>query len=93
MFTAAVVRTATVAFFCAAGFTAIGIAPAAVAAPQCTDVAPNTRMCRTPGHTQITTSPDQSMTNPYPGWGYGGLGGIGIGGFGIGGGGIWFGGF
>lgn len=88
MFGAAVARTATAALIGAAGFTAIGIAPAAVAAPVCADVAPNTRMCQTPGHTQITTSPDQAMTNPYPGWGFGGIGG-----FGIGGGGIWFGGF
>lgn len=87
MFGAAVARTATAAFI-AAGFTAIGVAPTATAAPVCADVAPNTRMCQTPGHTQITTSPDQAMTNPYPGWGFGGIGG-----FGIGGGGIWFGGF
>lgn len=88
MFSAAVARTATAAFIGAAGLTTIAVAPPAVAAPVCADVAPNTRMCQTPGHTQITTSPDQAMTNPYPGWGFGGIGG-----FGIGGGGIWFGGF
>jgi len=71
------------AALCVAGFS---MAPTAAAAPpQCTDVAPNTTMCRTPGHTQITTSPDQAMTNPYPGWGFGGIG--------IGGGGIWIGPF
>lgn len=88
MLVTAALRTAIAALIGAVGFTVITMAPSAGAAPQCTDVAPNTRMCQTPGHTQITTSPDQAMTNPYPGWGFGGIGGIGIGG-----GGIWFGGF
>lgn len=85
MLSAAALRTAIAALIGAVNFAVINIAPPAGAAPQCTDVAPNTRMCQTPGHTQITTSPDQAMTNPYPGWGFGGIG--------IGGGGIWFGGF
>lgn len=88
MLSAAALRMARAAFVGAVGFAVITMAAPAGAAPQCTDVAPNTRMCQTPGHTQITTSPDQAMTNPYPGWGFGGFGG-----FGIGGGGIWFGGF
>lgn len=63
-------------------------APAA-AAPECTDIAPNTRMCsRAPGQTAIVTSPNPALTNPYPGWGFGTLG---IPGIGIGGGGIWIG--
>jgi hypothetical protein len=37
-------------------------------------------MCQTPGHLAIVTSPDPALTNPYPGWGYGGLG-YGLGGF------------
>lgn len=71
-----------------AALTAAGLvlsASAGAAPPTCTDVAPNTTMCQTRGHTQITTSPDQTMTNSFPGWGFGGLG--------IGGGGIWFGGW
>ena len=68
---------------------ALALAAPAHAAPECTDVGPNTRMCvRPPGHTAIITSPDPAFTNPYPGWGFGGLG---LGGFGIGGGGIWIG--
>jgi hypothetical protein len=69
---------------------AIGLtlaAPAAAApvpsAPKCTETAPNTRFCQTPGHSQITTSPDPAMTNSFPGWGFGSLG--------FGQGGIWFG--
>jgi len=53
------------------------------AVPECTDIAPNTRICRTPGHAAIVTSPDPAFTNPYPGWGYGPLG------FGLGG--VWIG--
>lgn len=79
----AALRIATAALVSAAAFAPCSIAsPTAEAAPQCVDVAPNTKMCQTPGHTQITTSPDQAMTNPFPGWGFGGLG--------IGSGGIWF---
>jgi hypothetical protein len=52
-------------------------------APKCMDTAPNTRFCQTPGHSQITTSPDPAMTNSFPGWGFGSLG--------FGQGGIWFG--
>jgi len=59
-----------------------GLVPAAPAAalPECTDIAPNTRICQTPGHSAIVTSPNPALTNPYPGWGYGGLG-YGLGGF------------
>ena len=62
-------------------------APAA-AVPECDDFAPNTRICRTPGHTAIITSPDPALTNRFPGWGYGGLA---IPAFGLGSGGIWIG--
>jgi len=60
------------------------VAPAA-ADPRCVDTGPNTTICQTPGHAQITTSPDPAMTNPYPGWGFGTLG------IGLGGGGLWIG--
>lgn len=59
------------------------LAAPAAAAPLCTDTAPNTRFCQSPGHAQIVTSPDPAMTNSFPGWGYGSLG--------FGQGGIWFG--
>jgi len=55
----------------------------AAATPQCTDTGPNTTICQTPGHAQITTSPNPAFTNPYPGWGFGGIG-IGLGGIWIG---------
>lgn len=60
--------------------------PARLAAdsPACTDVGVSTRLCQTPGHAQITTSPNPALTNPNP-WGFGGFG------FGLGGGGIWIG--
>jgi len=60
----------------------IVLAAPAVAAPQCTDTGPNTKLCQTPGHAQITTSPDPSMSNPFP-WMYGGFG-IGLGGISLG---------
>ncbi|BBZ77623.1 hypothetical protein MANY_29600 [Mycolicibacterium anyangense] len=53
------------------------------AAPECTDTGPNTKICQTPGHAQITTTPNPALTNPYPGWGFGGIG-IGLGGIWIG---------
>lgn len=59
------------------------LASPADAAPQCTDTGPNTTICQTPGHAQITTSPNPALTNPYPGWGFGGIG-IGLGGLWIG---------
>lgn len=62
---------------------ALMLASPAPAAPQCTDTAPNTTLCQTRGHAQITTSPNPAFTNPYPGWGFGGLG-IGLGGVWIG---------
>ena len=62
---------------------AVLMAAPATAGPECTDIAPFTRICQTPGHTAIVTSPDPALTNPYPGWGYGpfgfGLGGMWIG--------------
>ena len=62
---------------------ALVLAIPAAAAPQCTDTGPNTTICQTPGHAQITTSPNPALTNPYPGWGFGGIG-IGLGGLWIG---------
>ena len=62
---------------------ALTLAIPAEAAPQCTDTGPNTTLCQTPGHAQITTSPNPALTNPYPGWGFGGIG-IGLGGLWIG---------
>lgn len=84
-------RTAALTVVAAAlsGPAAIVLATPAWAAPQCTDVGANTRVCaRGPGHTAITTSPDPAFTNPGAGWGFGTLG---IPVFGIGGGGFWIG--
>lgn len=39
------------------------VAPAAVAQPQCTNVAPGTTRCGSPGNVQINTAPTQ--TGPY----------------------------
>lgn len=66
-------------------------APVAGALPDCADTAAHTRLCRTPGHVGITTSPDPALTNRPPGWGYGGWGWSGWGGpgVGLGGGGLW----
>ena len=66
---------------------AVLLAAPAAAVPDCTDTAPNTRTCVTPGHTAITTTPNPAFTNPYPGWGFG----FGTPVFGLGGGGIWIG--
>ena len=59
---------------------AILLAAPAAALPECTDIAPNTPMCQTSGQVAIVTSPNPALTNPYPGWSYGGLG-YGLGGF------------
>ena len=59
---------------------AVLFAAPAAAVPDCTDIAPNTRMCQTPGHSAIVTSPNPALTNPYQGWGSGGFG-YGLGGF------------
>jgi hypothetical protein len=67
----------------AAFVAALMLAIPAAAAPQCTDTGPSTTICQSPGHAQITTSPNPALTNPYPGWGYGGIG-IGLGGIWIG---------
>lgn len=75
-----------IALFAAAA--AVVPAAPATAAPQCSEIAPNTRMCaRPPGHTAITSTPNPAYTNPYPGWGFG----WGTPVFGLGGGGIWIG--
>lgn len=67
--------------------TAVALAAPAQAAPECTDLGPTTRMCtRSPGHTAIITTPNPALSNPWPGWGFGGPGY----GFGTGGG-IWIG--
>ncbi|MFM9035830.1 MAG: hypothetical protein ACKOQ4_16380 [Mycobacterium sp.] len=66
--------------------TALALAAPASAVPDCTDTAPNTRTCVTPGHTAITTTPNPAFTNPYP-WGFG----LGTPVFGLGGRGIWIG--
>lgn len=66
------------------------LAPPAHAAPECTDIAPHTRMCsRAPGQTAIVTSPNPAIANPYGGWvfgspgfgtpGWGPIGGVWIG--------------
>lgn len=73
-------RAAALPIVVAAGV--LGAAPA-TATPDCADIAPNTRICRTPGHSAIVTSPNPGLTNPYPGWGYGP--------FGFGRGGMWIG--
>lgn len=59
------------------------LAAPASAVPQCTDTGPNTTVCQTPGHSQITTSPNPALQNPLAGWGFGGIG-IGLGGIFIG---------
>ncbi|MGV0873708.1 hypothetical protein [Mycolicibacterium sp. XJ879] len=53
-------------------------APTTAAAPQCTDVGPNTTQCQTNGSAQIVTSPSVFAENW--GWPYGGFV-IGLGGF------------
>lgn len=75
-----------------AAVAAVATAAPAEAVPECSDTAPHTRVCTTPGHTAITSTPNPALTNPYPGWGFGTLGGpLGIPGFGLGGRGIWIG--
>lgn len=58
----------------------------ASAAPRCADTAPFTRVCASPGHTAITTTPNPNMT-PNAGWGFG----WGTPVIGLGGGGAWIG--
>jgi hypothetical protein len=58
-------------------------APAAARPTECTDTGPSTTVCQTPGHAQITTSPNPALANPLAGWGFGGIG-IGVGGVFIG---------
>lgn len=63
--------------------TSVLLAAPASAVPQCTDTGPTTTVCQTPGHSQITTSPNPALQNPLAGWGFGGIG-IGLGGVFIG---------
>lgn len=58
---------------------AIAVAPAAAAAPRCTNTGPNTTQCETNGSTQIVTSPPPNNFDPYWGFPIIGFGGIGIG--------------
>ncbi|WP_396927405.1 hypothetical protein [Mycolicibacterium sp.] len=58
-------------------------APAVARPAQCTNPGPSTTICETPGHSQITTSPNPAQQNPLAGWGWGGVG-IGLGGIFIG---------
>ncbi|GLP73861.1 hypothetical protein TUM20983_09710 [Mycobacterium antarcticum] len=61
----------TFATFAATGVAgALLLAPAAGAAPQCTQTGPTTTQCETPGHSQITTSPPAMNGNAW--WPYGG---------------------
>ncbi|SEH65000.1 hypothetical protein SAMN04489835_2459 [Mycolicibacterium rutilum] len=60
---------------------AIVAAPAAAAAPQCTNIGPNTTQCQTNGSSQIVTSPSV-QTSPYWGWPWGGGISISLGGWG-----------
>lgn len=63
--------------------TVVVLAPAAGAAPQCTDVGPTTTLCQTNGSAQIVTSPPVVNNNfgGYPFWGGGVV--IDLGGFGF----------
>lgn len=72
-----------------AGTAAVVLSAPAGAAPDCSNIGPNTRMCSNPGHAAIVTSPDPAFTNPWPGWGFGTLR---IPAIGFGGGGLWIGG-
>lgn len=56
---------------------AIFAAPAASAAPQCTNTGPTTTQCESNGNSQIVTSPP--LTNNYPYYGFPILGGFGFG--------------
>ncbi|MEO3757989.1 hypothetical protein ABGB19_06835 [Mycobacterium sp. B14F4] len=58
---------------CGIGAVAL-LAPTASAAPQCTQVGPNTTQCQTNGSAQIVTSPP--VINNYGGWPYWGGGGL-----------------
>lgn len=73
---------ARIALLLIATVAAVLLAAPAAAAPVCTNSGPNTTICQTPGHAQITTSPNPALTNPFPGM---------YGGFGIGLGGVWIG--
>lgn len=70
---------------------AVVLAASAGAAPDCSSIGPNTRMCSNPGHAAIVTSPDPTFTDPGPGWGFGTLRVPVIPNVGVGGGGFWLG--
>ncbi len=77
-----------------AGAAALLSPATADAVPDCSEMAMNTRICSTPGHTAISSSPNPAFTNPYPGWGFGTPGTpgfLGIPAIGLGGGGLWVG--
>ena len=76
------VRYLTPFFAAASVCAAVSIAPVAAAAPQCTNVGPNTTQCQTNGSSQIITSPP--VNNWYGGWPWGGGIVIGLGGVGWG---------
>jgi hypothetical protein len=78
--------SAGISLFAIAG--AVPCAAPAGAVPDCTDLGPFTRICQTQGHSAIITTPNPALSNPWPGWGFGG---VGIPAFGLGGGGIWLG--
>ena len=54
------------------------LAPVSAAAPECTNTAPRTTLCQSPGHAQLTTSPQQNNYYPYWGGPFLGLGGFSI---------------
>ena len=76
-------KIALATLFLIAAAAVVLAAPATARPPQCVDTGPSTTMCQTPGHAQITTSPNPALQNPLAGWGYGGFG-IGLGGVFIG---------
>lgn len=79
--------SAAVATVCAPLATVLLASPVG-AVPSCEDFAPYTRICQSPGHTAISTTPNPNLNNPLAGWG---VAGIGTPVFGLGGGGFWLG--
>jgi len=72
-------RYLTTLLAAAAACVSVAVAPAAGAAPTCTNTGPNTTQCETNGSTQIVTSPPANNVYPYGGfpiisfggWGFG----------------------
>lgn len=58
-----IARAAVIALPVAVAAAVVATAPTAAAQPQCTDVAPGTTRCGSPGNVQINTAPTQ--TGPY----------------------------